>query len=131
MVNRPARSSRRNCWRNKISTSGSSSTTRMRRLMLVLQTRREMPRRATGDVDLYQASASVFRRSVKRPRPFPPQLARHNARPAKLEIAGMWSIQQSVQNGQFLCRRVQNTSDLLVASHADKRIERLLVHVVA
>ena len=46
-------------------------------------------------------------------------------------IAGMRSIQQSVQNGQFLCRLAQNASDLLVASHADMRIERLLMHVVA
>src|SRR5262249_635955 len=30
MVKRPARKSCRNCWRNSISTSGSSSTTRMR-----------------------------------------------------------------------------------------------------
>ena len=36
MVKRPARRSRRNCWRNSISTSGSSSTTRMRKLTRVL-----------------------------------------------------------------------------------------------
>ena len=41
----------------------------------------------------------------------------------------MQSIRQSVQNGQFLSRLVQDASDLFVASHADKRIERLLVHV--
>ena len=45
--------------------------------------------------------------------------------------AGMRSIRQSVQNGHFLCRLAQNALDLLVASRADKRIERLLVHVVA
>src|SRR6516162_8752634 len=33
MMYRPARRSRRNCWRNNISTSGSSSTTRISRLM--------------------------------------------------------------------------------------------------
>ena len=43
----------------------------------------------------------------------------------------MRSIRQSVQNGHFLCRLAQNALDLLVASRADKRIERLLVHVVA
>ena len=43
----------------------------------------------------------------------------------------MPSIRQSVQNGQFLCRLAQNASDLLVASHADKGIERLLMRVVA
>jgi hypothetical protein len=42
----------------------------------------------------------------------------------------MRSIQQSVQNGQFLCRLAQDAPDLLVASHANKRIERLLVYVV-
>src|SRR5580692_1749890 len=36
IVNRPLRRSRRNCWRNSVSTSGSSSTTRMSRLMLLL-----------------------------------------------------------------------------------------------
>src|ERR1700745_2752302 len=36
MVNRPARRSRRKRWRNNTSTSGSSSTTRMSRLILVL-----------------------------------------------------------------------------------------------
>ena len=46
-------------------------------------------------------------------------------------IAGMRSIRQSVQNGQFLCRLAQDASDLLAALHADERIERLLVHVVA
>ncbi len=40
------------------------------------------------------------------------------------------SIRQSVQNGQFLCRLAQHVSDLFVASHADKRIERLLVDVI-
>ena len=44
---------------------------------------------------------------------------------------GVRSIRQSVQNGQFLCRLAQNASHLLVTSRADKRIERLLVHVVA
>src|SRR3974390_3747179 len=33
MVKRPARRSRRNCWRKSSATSGSSSTTRMRRFM--------------------------------------------------------------------------------------------------
>ena len=42
----------------------------------------------------------------------------------------MRSIRQSVQNGQFLRRLLQDASDLLVASHADKGIERLLVYVV-
>jgi hypothetical protein len=37
---------------------------------------------------------------------------------------------QSVQNGQFLSSLVQKASHLLVASHADKRIELLFVHVV-
>src|SRR6516225_5837966 len=40
------------------------------------------------------------------------------------------SIRQSVQNGQFLCRLAQNASDLFVASHTDKRIERLRANVV-
>ena len=39
------------------------------------------------------------------------------------QIAGMRSIRQSVQNGQFLCRLAQNALDVLVASRADKRIE--------
>jgi hypothetical protein len=43
----------------------------------------------------------------------------------------MRSIRQSVQNGQSLCRLIQNASDLLVAAHADNRVKRLLVHVGA
>ena len=46
-------------------------------------------------------------------------------------FAPMQSIRQSVQNGQFLSRLAQNASDLSVASHTDKRIERFLVYVVA
>ena len=46
-------------------------------------------------------------------------------------FARMQSILQSVQNGQFLSRLAQNASDLLVASHTDKGIERFLVYVVA
>ena len=42
IAKRPARRSRRNCWRNSISTSGSSSTTRMSRLTACL------PRSATA-----------------------------------------------------------------------------------
>src|SRR6516165_11234863 len=42
----------------------------------------------------------------------------------------MRSIRQSVQNGQFLGSLAQNTSHLLVASHTDKRIKRLLVQVI-
>ena len=34
-------------------------------------------------------------------------------------FARMQSIQQSVQNGQFLCRLTQNASHLFIASHAD------------
>src|SRR5262245_49895094 len=45
-------------------------------------------------------------------------------------IARIRSIPQSVQNGQFLCRLAQDASDLFVASHTDKRIERLLANVV-
>ena len=41
-------------------------------------------------------------------------------------ISRMRSIRQSVQNGQFLCRLAQDASDLFVASHTDKRIERFL-----
>jgi hypothetical protein len=41
------------------------------------------------------------------------------------------SIRQSVQNGQFLISLAQKASHLLVTSHADKRIERLFVHVIA
>ena len=40
------------------------------------------------------------------------------------------SIQQSVQIGQFLGGLAQNVSNLLVAPHANKRIERLLVYVI-
>jgi anti-sigma factor ChrR (cupin superfamily) len=46
-------------------------------------------------------------------------------------FARMQSIRQSVQDGQFLCRLAQKASDLSVASHADKGIERFLVYVVA
>ena len=46
-------------------------------------------------------------------------------------FARMQSIRQSVQNGQFLCRLAQKASDLSVASHTDKGIERFLVYVVA
>jgi hypothetical protein len=40
------------------------------------------------------------------------------------------SIRQSVQNGQFPTSLSQDASHLLVTSHTDKRIERLLVHVI-
>ena len=40
------------------------------------------------------------------------------------------SIQQRVQNGQFLSGLAKNVSNLLVAPHANKRIERLLVYVI-
>jgi len=40
----------------------------------------------------------------------------------------MRSIQQSVQNGQFLCRFAQDASDRLVASHAEKRCMTMLVY---
>jgi hypothetical protein len=46
------------------------------------------------------------------------------------QIAGLRSIRQSVQNGQFSCRLAQDASDLFVASHTNKGIERLLEHVV-
>ena len=46
-------------------------------------------------------------------------------------FARMQSIRQSVQDGQFLCRLAQKASDLSVASHTDKGIERFLVYVVA
>src|SRR5215471_5064112 len=46
-------------------------------------------------------------------------------------FARISSIRQSIQNGQFLGRLAQYSSDLFVASHTDKGIERLLVHVVA
>src|SRR5262249_35072905 len=39
-------------------------------------------------------------------------------------------IRQSVQNGQFLSSLAHNAPHLLVASHADKRVERLLVQVI-
>src|SRR5262249_14516521 len=38
---------------------------------------------------------------------------------------------QASKNGQFLSRLAQDVLDLFVASHTDKGIERLLVHVVA
>jgi len=41
------------------------------------------------------------------------------------------SIRQSVQNGQFLSSLAQNASHLLVAPHAHKRVERLLVQIIA
>ena len=44
---------------------------------------------------------------------------------------GMPSMRQSVQNGQILSSLAQNVSHLLVASHANKRIERLLPNVIA
>src|SRR6516162_780584 len=44
---------------------------------------------------------------------------------------GMPSMRQSVQNSQFLSSLAQNVSHLLVASHANKRIERLLPNVIA
>src|SRR5260370_408136 len=44
IAKRPARSSRRNCWRNSASTSGSSSTTRMSRFTNVLLTCGGKPR---------------------------------------------------------------------------------------
>jgi hypothetical protein len=46
------------------------------------------------------------------------------------QIAWLRSIRQGVQNGQLLRRLVQDASDLFVASHADKRIERLLVDAI-
>ena len=39
-------------------------------------------------------------------------------------------MRQSVQNSQILSSLAQNVSHLLVASHANKRIERLLVYVI-
>src|SRR6516165_8833144 len=42
----------------------------------------------------------------------------------------MGSIQQSIQHGQLFSRLAQNVSNLLVAAHAKKRIERLLVYVI-
>src|SRR6516164_10319521 len=53
---------------------------------------------------------------------------RYSARRMWAEI--LRSIQQSVQNGQFLSGLAQNVSHLLIASHANKRIERLLVYVI-
>src|SRR4249920_3740187 len=44
--------------------------------------------------------------------------------------SGLASIRESVQNGQFLSSLAQNASHLLVASHADKRVERLLVRII-
>src|SRR6516165_712877 len=41
-----------------------------------------------------------------------------------------FSIQQSVQNGQFLSGLAQNAPYLLVASRANKRIERLFAYVI-
>src|SRR5438067_12915731 len=45
-------------------------------------------------------------------------------------IVGMWSIRQSVQNGQFFRSLAQNASRLLIASYADKGIKRLFVRVI-
>ena len=46
------------------------------------------------------------------------------------QLQGTKSIQQRVQNGQFLTGPAQNVSNLLVAPHANERIERLLVDVI-
>src|SRR6516225_9100026 len=43
----------------------------------------------------------------------------------------MWSIRQSVQNGQFSTSLCSECVDMLVASHDQKRIERILLHIVA
>jgi len=48
MVKRPSRRSRRNCWRNSISTSGSSSTTRISRFMTAPPMSLRMQPRAAG-----------------------------------------------------------------------------------
>jgi len=48
MVKRPSRRSRRNCWRNSASMSGSSSTTRIKRFMHPLRCWRAMPHRAAA-----------------------------------------------------------------------------------
>ena len=40
-------------------------------------------------------------------------------------------IPQSVQNGQFLSSLAPNAPHLLIAPHADKGIERLLVQIIA
>jgi hypothetical protein len=48
-------------------------------------------------------------------------------RKRNFSIPGWGSIPQSVQNGQFLSSLAQNVSH--VASHADKRNDRLFVHV--
>ena len=47
-----------------------------------------------------------------------------------MQLSGMRSIRQSVQNGQFLRSLAQNASHLFIASHADEGIERLLVRVI-
>ena len=43
----------------------------------------------------------------------------------------MRSIRQSVQNGQFSTSLCSECVDVLVASHDQKRIERILLHIVA
>jgi hypothetical protein len=65
----------------------------------------------------------------------PPHVVTSGCKPTVIgwiaSFARMQSIRQSVQNGQFLCRLAQKASDLSVASHTDKGIERFLVYVVA
>ena len=36
----------------------------------------------------------------------------------------------SLKNGQFLCGLAQKPARCLVASHADKRIDRFIVHII-
>src|SRR6516162_5862463 len=43
----------------------------------------------------------------------------------------MRSIRQSVQNGQFSTSLCSECVDMLVASHDQKRIERILLHIIA
>ena len=45
-------------------------------------------------------------------------------------FAELWSIRQSVQNGQFLSSLAQNPPHLLVALHAYQRIELVLAQVM-
>src|SRR3974390_989670 len=52
MVKRPARRSRRNCWRKSSATSGSSSTTRMRRFMRAPTLRQQGCRARQNDPEL-------------------------------------------------------------------------------
>src|SRR6201981_1257776 len=66
MVNRPARRSRRKHWRNNTSTSGSSSTTRMSRLILVLLSVRESWR--TRQNNSYFGELAGLRIDLYRPR---------------------------------------------------------------